>query len=100
MISNLHKPHYRLIDGVLIRWDRERNMNLSDYIADTERKADLATALDTSPIYLWQLATKWRGRKPSPDFAMRIEAATGGAVTKESLRPDIWGAQAGLSHAA
>lgn len=65
-------------------------MELSDYIANAERRAELARALDTDPVYLWQLATRWRNKRPSPEMARRIETATGSAVTKESLRPDIW----------
>lgn len=65
-------------------------MDLQTYISDRERKASLAKALATSPMYLWQLATRWKGRKPSPEFAMKIEAATDGVVTRQELRPDIW----------
>lgn len=65
-------------------------MDLQTYISDRERKANLAKALATSPMYLWQLATRWKGRKPSPEFAMKIEAATEGAVARHELRPDIW----------
>jgi DNA-binding transcriptional regulator YdaS (Cro superfamily) len=65
-------------------------MDLSEYIADTQRRAQLARDLGTDPVYLWQLAKRWRNKRPSPDMARRIEVATDGAVTKESLRPDIW----------
>jgi len=65
-------------------------MDLSAYIADPARRAQLARDLDTDPVYLWQLAKRWRNKRPSPEMAMRIEAATGGEVAKESLRPDIW----------
>lgn len=65
-------------------------MDLLEYITDAERKAALAERLGSSPGYLWQLATGWRGKKPSPDFAMRIDAATGGQVSKSTLRPDLW----------
>ena len=65
-------------------------MDLQTYISDRERKANLAKALATSPMYLWQLATRWKGRKPSPEFAMKIEAATQGVVDRHELRPDIW----------
>lgn len=68
-------------------------MDLATYIADTERRARLARDLDTDPAYLWQLATRWRNKRPSPDMARRIEAATSGTVTKETLRPDIWPAE-------
>ena len=30
-------------------------------------------------------------RKPSPSLALCIEAATGGAVSRAVLRPDLWG---------
>lgn len=65
-------------------------MNLSEYIGDSTRRAKLVGDLQTSPIYLWQLATGWRARKPSPQMAMRIERATAGAVSLSELRPDIW----------
>lgn len=69
-------------------------MDLLTYIASPERKQALANALQTSPGYLWQLATGWRGRKPSADFAKAIERETGRlgpeAVPKEALRPDLW----------
>lgn len=29
-------------------------------------------------------------QKPSPSLARKIEQATGGSVSKEELRPDIW----------
>lgn len=64
-------------------------MNLEAYIADPERKAALVADLRMSPIYLWQLATSWQGRRPSPELSARIERATGGAVRCEELRPDI-----------
>lgn len=64
-------------------------MDLSTYIADPARRQALASACDTSPNYLWQIATRWKGRRPSPDLASRIEAATAELgpfmVSKESL---------------
>lgn len=65
-------------------------MTLAEYIADPARRADLIARLDTSYMTLWQVATGWRGRRVSPQRAMAIERATGGVVTKQSLRPDIW----------
>lgn len=64
--------------------------SLIDYIRDRERRNQLIDALGTSYDYLWQIATGWRGRRASPDMAIRINRHTGGIVTKESLRPDIW----------
>ena len=36
----------------------------------------------------WQHA--YAGRKPSPGYAIAIERATKGAVTRKDLRPDDW----------
>jgi hypothetical protein len=35
----------------------------------------LAHEAGTDATYLWQLATAWRGKKPSPDLAKRLIAA-------------------------
>lgn len=70
-------------------------MDLLTYIADMPRRVALAEALNSSPDYLNQLARKWRGKLPSPDFARAIERETERlgpeVVPKESLRPDLWG---------
>ncbi len=68
-------------------------MDLKTFIADESRRAALVSALGTSDGYLWQLANGWRGRRPSAEFALRIEAATFGQVSRAELRPDLWGAQ-------
>lgn len=49
-------------------------MDLLTYISDMGRRVALAEACGTSPDYLWQIATRWKGRKPSPELATRIEA--------------------------
>lgn len=71
--------------------------SLSDYIADPERRAQLARDAETSTDYLWQIATRWRGRRASSELAKRIERATGGAVSRSTLRPDLWGDEDELS---
>lgn len=64
-------------------------MDLLTYITDMGRRAALAEACDTSPDYLWQIATRWKGRRGSPELAARIEDATRAigpdVVTKESI---------------
>jgi DNA-binding transcriptional regulator YdaS (Cro superfamily) len=56
--------------------------------------ARLAAAVQSKPIYLWQLA---RGhRRPSPVLALSIERATARAVTRHDLRPDIYGPAPGV----
>lgn len=64
-------------------------MDLLTYIKDTERRAALAEECGTSPDYLWQIATRWNGRRGSPELAEKIERATAKLgpeiVTKESV---------------
>ena len=52
-------------------------------------QAALARELGISP----QAVSQWvRGRRPVPPrLAIRIESATGGAVSRHDLRPDIFG---------
>lgn len=75
-------------------------MELRDFIADRHRRDSLATACGTTPDYLWQVATGWRGRKPSPQLARRVHEATHGLVTLQSMRPDIFGAPPAAQEAA
>ena len=51
-------------------------MDLLTYISDMPRRIALAEACSTSPEYLWQIATRWRGKRPSPALAALIEAET------------------------
>lgn len=39
-------------------------------------------------------------RKASPLLALRIEAATGGVVSRAVLRPDLWGQKVDLANAS
>lgn len=48
----------------------------------------VAKAAGTSVDYLMQLAGNHR--RPSWELAVRIEEATDGDVTRDTLRPDIW----------
>lgn len=38
-------------------------------------RIELANKVDSEPGYLWQLATRWRGKKPSLDFMLKLAAA-------------------------
>ena len=60
-------------------------MTLREYIAVTDRRKALVDRLETSDGYLWQLATRWRGKRPSVAFAKRIEKATDGVVKAAPL---------------
>lgn len=64
-------------------------MNLSEYIADPIRRAELAHKCMTCPQWLYQIASGWRGKRASPRLAKDIERETGGVVTFASLRPDL-----------
>lgn len=65
-------------------------LTLLEYIEDPRRRKALVAALGTSNNALWQVAARWRGKRPSPQRAIEIERLTGGVVTKSSLRPDLW----------
>lgn len=64
-------------------------MDLLTYISDMDRRVALAEACDSSPDYLWQIATRWKGRRGSAKLAEKIEKATSelgpATVTKESV---------------
>lgn len=64
-------------------------MKLSEYITSPARRREFACALGIAPAYLWQIETGWRGKRPSPQLCVRIEAATHGRVTRLDLRPDL-----------
>lgn len=51
--------------------------------------AEIAASIGTSPSYLSQML---HGRKPwAPEYCTAIERLTGGAVTRQDLRPlDFW----------
>ena len=66
-------------------------MDLSSYIATPGHREALAEAIPVNAQYLWQIATGWRGKKPSRLMALAIEQATGGMVTRQDLRPDLFG---------
>ena len=66
-------------------------MDLNTYFKTHGDRGRLAADLRVSPDYLWQIATGWDNRKASPKLALRIESATGGAVSRHDLRPDIFG---------
>lgn len=65
-------------------------MDMKNYLKNhtkAEREA-LAARCGTSVEYFWQIAGGHR--KPSHGLAIRLEEASGGAVTREGLRPDIY----------
>jgi len=69
-------------------------MDLLTYISDIPRREKLAASVKRNPLYLWQIATGWRGKRASPALAQSIESETTRlgpeSVPKETLRPDLW----------
>lgn len=75
-------------------------MDLKTFLEEGGRRQSLADAVGMSPDYLWQIATGWQGRKPSPKLARKISDATHGVVSLAELRPDVWGAPSANPKAA
>lgn len=70
-------------------------MDLLTYISEMPRRIALADACGTSPEYLWQIATRWRGKRPSPELAALIERETDRlGPEKVAKEPMIFGAAA------
>lgn len=60
-------------------------------LAQFPSKAAMARAIGVSPMAVRQ----WERRERIPlEHAVRIEQITDGAVTKEQLRPDVFGTEA------
>lgn len=74
-------------------------MDLKTYIDDPKRKAALARATGADPQWLWQIATGWRNKRASPALALRIDTATNGEISKQELRPDIFGVESASQEA-
>lgn len=67
-------------------------MTLNDWFATQPRgaKAEMAEKLGVSRTWMGQVI---HGRGTcSPELAVEIHRLTGGAVTREELRPDLFGA--------
>jgi hypothetical protein len=76
-------------------------MDLLTYISDMSRRVALAEACSTSPEYLWQIATRWRGKRPSPELAACIERETERlGPERVAKEPMIFGEEASSPRAA
>ncbi len=67
------------------------SQQLRDWLAkaSTEERESLAKEARTSVAYLWQLAGGHR--RASLKLAKKLQDASGGKLTIEGLRPDIFG---------
>jgi hypothetical protein len=65
-------------------------MELKAYMKSLKRKAraDFFERLSCHPLYLYSISS--RRRRPGPQLAREIVAASGGKVRLYDLRPDIW----------
>ena len=50
-------------------------------------KLSEVSGISLAAIHFWLAGD----RTISPEFALKVETATGGKVTRGELRPDIWG---------
>lgn len=52
-------------------------MRLSELLPklSTSEREKLAAKLDVSAGYLWQMSTRWRGKRPSIDLIVKLAAA-------------------------
>jgi DNA-binding transcriptional regulator YdaS (Cro superfamily) len=66
-------------------------MTLAEYFKTDVRgaKSEMAEYLNITPTWMALLIAG--RRKASPVLALAIEKATGGLVTRQELRPDIFG---------
>lgn len=67
-----------------------QRMTLTEYFKTDIRgaKAEMASYLKITPTWMSLLIAG--RRKPSPVLAIAIEEATGGLVTRQETRPDIF----------
>jgi DNA-binding transcriptional regulator YdaS (Cro superfamily) len=64
-------------------------MELAHFLEDGDMSmATFGRKVGVVRQYVHKIATGIQ--RPSPSLAMKIERATGGSVSKEELRPDIW----------
>ena len=89
---HLKKPRYgfSMMLDICFFGREAMHMKLSDYLRSVtpEQRQATAAAAGTSVGYLYVLAGG--SRRGSPDMALRIELATGGAVTREDMLPEFF----------
>ena len=66
-------------------------MNAREFLKQygTEKAEAVAIKAGTTLGYLQCIA--YQNRRPSPDLAKKLQSASGGAMKRADLRPDIWG---------
>ena len=78
-------------------WVYIENMDLQDYVNSLGRPAliPLADKAGTTQMYLDQCRGSGPGKRyPSPKLVKRLVVASEGLLTREHLRPDIYGLEA------
>jgi DNA-binding transcriptional regulator YdaS (Cro superfamily) len=70
-------------------------MDLAEYLDSAKiTRAEFARTVDCDKSHITHILNPERDVRPSPKLALAIESATGGAVSRHVLRPDIWAAAA------
>jgi DNA-binding transcriptional regulator YdaS (Cro superfamily) len=69
-------------------------MTLTEFFADKPRGSKVELARKVGVSKTWMSLVIAGRQPPSPELARDIEVATGGAVKRADLRPDIFGATA------
>jgi DNA-binding transcriptional regulator YdaS (Cro superfamily) len=66
-------------------------MTLQEYFSNKPRGAQLELAKRLGISKTWMTLIKNKRKIPSPELAVMIHQLTNGLVTREELRPDIFG---------
>lgn len=66
-------------------------MDLQEYIRGRKRGTAAVLAIKCGITKTWMSLVITKKREPSPELAVLIEVHTEGAVTRQDLRPDIFG---------
>jgi DNA-binding transcriptional regulator YdaS (Cro superfamily) len=74
----------------MVLFHKDFSMTLTEYFKTDAlgAKGEMSRYLGITPTWMSLLLSG--RRKPSPALAIKLEVATGGLVTRQELRPDIF----------
>lgn len=93
-VCRLHNPLLCTMLGIMLS-ETHNSKTLREYLDSLPRGSikAFAEACGIGSVYLSQLAARLDGREPSPELCVKFERASGGVVTRRTLRADwrdIW----------